>query len=304
MELRQLRYFVTVAEEMNFRRAAERLLIAQPALSQQISKFEKELRTALFERTTRRVELTDAGRVLLAEGRRVLAEADHALAAVQQAAHGEVGLLRIGFVSSAALRIVPATVRALQKAWPGVQVELSEATTDRQLTAIADGALDIGIVREVDRFEGIVVRPLMREPLIVAMHSSHPLAHRTSVRIADLRNERFLTFPRQQVSRLYDHIAALCHQAGFRLEAAQEAIQFPTLLGLAAANTGVTIVPESLRALHLPELRYVTLADPQAVSTVSVAYRADRRHIPAITHFLDIASVDLTDPESQDPEPA
>lgn len=296
MELRQLRYFVTVAEEMNFRRAAERLHIAQPALSQQISKFEKELRTTLFERTTRRVELTDAGRVLLDEGRRVLAEADHALAAVEQVAHGEVGLLRIGFVSSAALRIVPATVLALQRAWPGVQVELSESTTDRQLSGIADGILDIGLVREVDRAEGIVVRPLTREPLLVAMHSSHPFANRTSVRLVELRDERFLTFPRGQVSRLYDHIAALCHHAGFRLEAAQEAVQFPTLLGLVAANTGVTIVPASLRALHLPDLRYVALSDPQAASTVSVAYRADRQQVPAIRHFLDVASsLDLTD---------
>ena len=296
MELRQLRYFVTVAEEMNFRRAAERLHIAQPALSQQISKFEKELRTTLFERTTRRVELTDAGRVLLDEGRRVLAEADHALAAVEQVAHGEVGLLRIGFVSSAALRIVPATMLALQKEWPGVQVQLSESTTDRQLSAIADGILDIGLVREVDRADGIVVRPLTREPLLVAMHSSHPFAARESVRLVELRDERFLTFPRGQVSRLYDHIAALCHHAGFRLEAAQEAVQFPTLLGLVAANTGVTIVPASLRALRLPDLRYVALSDAHAVSTVSVAYRADRQQIPAIRHFLDVASsLDLAD---------
>ncbi|KAF0964891.1 LysR family transcriptional regulator [Rhodococcus sp. T7] len=296
MELRQLRYFVTVAEEMNFRRAAERLHIAQPALSQQISKFEKELRTTLFERTTRRVELTDAGRVLLDEGRRVLAEADHALAAVEQVAHGEVGLLRIGFVSSAALRIVPATMLALQQEWPGVQVELSESTTDRQLSAIADGILDIGLVREVDRADGIVVRPLTREPLLVAMHSSHPFAARESVRLVELRDERFLTFPRGQVSRLYDHIAALCHHAGFRLEAAQEAVQFPTLLGLVAANTGVTIVPASLRALHLPDLRYVALSDAQAVSTVSVAYRADRQQIPAIRHFLDVATaLDLSE---------
>ncbi len=290
MELRQLRYFVAVAEEMNFRRAAERLRIAQPALSQQISKFERELKTTLFERTTRHVELTDAGRILFAEGRRVLAEADHALAAVHRCVHGEVGLLRIGFVSSAALRIVPATVRAMREAWPGVHVQLSESTTDPQLAAIADGALDIGIVREVDEIDDIVVRPLMREPLLVAMHASHPFAHRTSLRLAELRGEQFLTFPRQRVSRLYDHIAALCHAAGFRLEAAQEAIEFPTLLGLAAANTGITIVPKSLQALRLPELCYIPLADPHAVSTVSVAYRADRQHVPAISHFLDVSS--------------
>ncbi|CAN5361231.1 LysR family transcriptional regulator [soil metagenome] len=290
MELRQLRYFVAVAEEMNFRRAAERLHIAQPALSQQITKFEKELRTTLFERTTRRVELTDAGRVLLEEGRRVLADADHARAAVDRVVHGEAGLLRIGFVSSAALQILPATVLALKRAHPGVQVELTESTTDPQLRAILAGELDVGLVREVDRAKDVVVRPILRERLILAVHQSHPFAERTSVRLAELAGEPFLTFPRHQVSRLYDHIAALCHHAGFRLEVAQEAVQFPTLLGLAAANTGVTIVPASLRALNLADLRYVELADPEATSTLSIAYRADRQPPATVRDFLDIAS--------------
>lgn len=290
MELRQLRYFVAVAEEMNFRRAAERLHIAQPALSQQITKFEKELRTTLFERTTRRVELTDAGRVLLEEGRRVLADADHARAAVDRVVHGEAGLLRIGFVSSAALQILPATVLALKRAHPGVQVELTESTTDPQLRAILAGELDVGLVREVDRAKDLVVRPILRERLILAVHQSHPLAERTSVRLAELAGEPFLTFPRNQVSRLYDHIAALCHHAGFRLEIAQEAVQFPTLLGLAAANTGVTIVPASLRALNLADLRYVELADPEATSTLSIAYRADRQPPATVRDFLDITS--------------
>lgn len=289
MELRQLRYFVAVAEEMNFRRAAERLHIAQPALSQQISKFETELHTELFRRTTRRVELTDSGRVLLVEGRRVLAEAQHALSAVTQAAHGELGLLRIGFVSSAALSIVPAIVLALNESWPGLHVELTESTTDPQLDGVTDGQLDVGIVREVAAAPGVSVRPLLRERLIVAMHQTHPLAHRRSIRLSELANERFLTFPRHRVSRLYDHIAALCHHAGFRLEAAQEAVQFPTLLGLAAANTGITIVPASLRALRLPGLRYLPLTDADAVSVVSLICRPDRENTPALNKFLDTA---------------
>ena len=115
-------------------------------------------------------------------------------------------------------------------------------------------------------------------------------AERTSVRLAELAGEPFLTFPRHRVSRLYDHIAALCHHAGFRLEIAQEAVQFPTLLGLAAANTGVTIVPASLRALNLAELRYVELADPEATSTLSIAYRADRQPPATVRDFLDITS--------------
>lgn len=290
MELRQLRYFVAVAEEMSFRRGAERLHIAQPALSQQISKFERELHTELFRRTTRRVELTDAGHVLLAEGKRVLAEADHALSAVTQAAHGEIGLLRVGFVSSAALRIVPAIVLALRETHPGVRVELGESTTDPQLDAISEGSLDVGIVREVDSAAGLVVRPLLRERLIVAVHQSHPLAHRRSVRLADLAGEPFLTFPRTRVSRLYDHIAGLCHRAGFRIEVAQEAVQFPTLLGLAAANTGITVVPESLQALNLPGLRYLHITDPDATTVVSMVCRPDREHTPPISSFLTTAT--------------
>ena len=289
MELRQLRYFVAVAEEMNFRRAAERLHIAQPALSQQITKFEKELGTALLTRTTRRVELTDTGRVLLTEGRRVLAEAEHARGAVDQAAHGAVGRLRIGFVASAALSIVPSTLLALQRLYPGIRVELSESTTDPQLRAAVEGSLDVCIVREVNEAEGLTVRPLLQERLIVAVHESHPLAHRGSVRLGELSGERFLTFPRQRVSRLYDHIAALCHQAGFRLEPAQEAVQFPTMLGLVAANTGIAIVPDGMRVLRLPGLRYLGVSDPAAVSTVSIACRPDRETSPLVSQFIRIA---------------
>ncbi|WP_410651340.1 LysR substrate-binding domain-containing protein [Amycolatopsis sp. cmx-4-54] len=290
MELRQLRYFVAVAEEMNFRRAAERLHIAQPALSQQISKFEHELRTELFRRTTRRVELTDSGRVLLVEGRRVLAEADHALAAVTHAAHGETGTLRVGFVSSAALSIVPAIALALRESLPGLHLDLREATTDDQLESVGEGRLDVAIVREVEPAPGLTVRPLLRERLIVAVHEAHPLADRGSIGLAELAGERFLVFPRSRVSRLYDHIAYLCHRAGFRLEATQEAVQFPTLLGLAAANTGITIVPESLSALQLPGLRYVPISDAEALSVVSVVCRADRETAPQVAKFLEIAA--------------
>ena len=148
----------------------------------------------------------------------------------------------------------------------------------RQLTNVTVPAKDL------------VVRPILRERLILAVHQSHPFAERTSVRLAELAGEPFLTFPRHRVSRLYDHIAALCHHAGFRLEIAQEAVQFPTLLGLAAANTGVTIVPASLRALNLAELRYVELADPEATSTLSIAYRADRQPPATVRDFLDITS--------------
>jgi DNA-binding transcriptional LysR family regulator len=290
MELRQLRYFVAVAEEMHFHRAAERLHIAQPALSQQIRRLEKELRTTLLHRTTRHVELTDPGRVLLPEARRVIADADYALAAVQHAAEGEAGLLRLGFVSSAALRIVPLLVPAMQERWPNVALRLQEGTTDSQVDAINEGRADVGIVREIDVPEGIVVQHLARERLVLAVALNHPLAARRRVRLAELAGERFVVFPRHQVSRLYDHIAGLCHRAGVRLQVAQEAVQFPTILGLVAARTGVAIVPDSLRALRLPGLRYITISDRDAYSTVSLIAGRARRGTPLVANCFETAT--------------
>lgn len=290
MEIRQLRYFVAVAEEKNFRRAAERLHVAQPALSQQIRKLEHQLRTPLLERTTRRVELTDAGSVLLETGRRVLAEAEHAETAVRHTALGEIGTLRIGFVSSAALTIVPGIVHALRAERPGLTVELTELTTDRQLAAIDDGSLDVGIAREVGAPAGLNVDELVREPLLAAFPHNHPLGHRESVRLSELADEDFIVFPRGQVSRLYDHIAALCHHAGFRMRATQQAVQFPTILGLVAAGTGIAVVPESLRHLQLPGLNYVGLEDPEAVSHLALICRPDRRDRPPVKTLVDLCT--------------
>ncbi|QGK72235.1 LysR family transcriptional regulator [Allosaccharopolyspora coralli] len=294
MEIRQLRYFVAVAEEKNFRRAAERLHVAQPALSQQIRKLEQQLKTTLLERTTRRVELTDAGTVLLETGRRVLAEAEHAETAVRHTALGEIGTLRIGFVSSAALTLVPRIVHALRAKRPGLHVDLTERTTDRQLDAIDDGSLDVGIVREVGSPTGLNIHELAREPLLVALPQTHPLAERESIRLSELADEDFVVFPRGQVSRLYDHIAALCHHAGFRMRPSQQAVQFPTILGLVAAGTGIAVVPDSLRHLQLPGLVYARLDDPEAVSHLAVVCRPDRADHPPVSTLVELCDQDLS----------
>lgn len=271
MELRTLRSFVVLAEERHFHRAAERLHIAQPALSQQIKRLEQELHAQLFVRTTRSVELTDAGRVLLAEARRVLAAADRVVSAVQHAASGELGTVRIGFVASAALGLVPGILLAVQERWPKLELQLVEATTEEQLRALRNGEMDLGIARELQqRLPDLRVRRLMDERLVVAMHETHPLAGRDQVALAELSEERFIVFPRTRVSRLLDHIMGLCAAAGFRPQVAHEAVQFPTILGLAAANTGIAIVPAAMRALQLPGLRYLDLADRRATSTLSV----------------------------------
>lgn len=290
IELRQLRYFVTVAEESGFGRAAMRLHVASQALSKHITRLEQNLETELFRRSKTGVELTEPGKVLLAEGRRVLAEADHATTAVAQAAHGELGTLRIGFVSTAALDIMPRIILALHRSWPNLSVELEESTTGPQLDAVKAGKLDAGIVREVTSARGLHVRPILKERLVVAVHKSHQFAKRNTIRLRELGDERFVVFPRREVSLVYDHIAALCHQAGFHLEPTQEASEFPTLLSLVAANMGITIVPDSLRALRLPDLRYLPIDDKEASSTVSVVCRPDRESNPTLTKFLDTAS--------------
>lgn len=271
MELRTLRSFVVLAEEQHFHRAAERLHIAQPALSQQIKRLEQELHAQLFVRTTRSVELTDAGRVLLTEARRVLAAADRVASAVQHAASGELGTVRIGFVASAALGLVPRILLAVQERWPKLELQLVEATTEEQLSALRDGEMDLGIARELQpRLPDLRVRHLMEERLVVAMHETHPLAGRDRVALADLSEERFIVLPRTRVSRLHDKTMELCAAAGFRPLIAHEAVQFPTILGLAAANTGIAIVPDVMRALRLPGLRYLDLTDRRAASTMSV----------------------------------
>ncbi|MGY4544140.1 DNA-binding transcriptional LysR family regulator [Arthrobacter sp. UYNi723] len=287
MELRQLRYFIAVAEEKHFNRAAARLHIAQPALSQQIQRLERTLKTQLFVRTTRSVEITDTGRVLLEAARRVVSEAERAESQVELATRGSTGLLRVGFVSSAALFLLPGMVNRMHEQWPLVRFQLQEHTTERQIQAVLEGQLDVGIVREIEPVEGIHVTALRREPLMVAVPTTHPLAQRTTVPLAELAGEGFVVFPRSQVSRLYDLISALCIQAGFHIRIAQEAIQFPTILGLVAARTGIAIVPESMRALQIPGVAYLGLSDDAAYSRVSLICAEGRQDSALVERFLE-----------------
>lgn len=293
MELRHLQYFVAVAEERHFGRAAERLHIAQPALSQQIKRFETLIGAPLIERTTRQVSLTPEGEALLPEARLTLSHAERATQAVQQAIHGEIGTLRIGFVSSAALSIVPRLTASIVESNPAVTVELTEMTTDVQLEALRIGDLDIGIVREVDRAAGLKIQELVKEPLWLALHDSHRLANRRSVAIEELAEEEFVMFPRAAVPRLYDHLTGLCWSAGFRIQVVQHAVQYATLIGLVAADIGISIVPDPLRQLQPPKVRYVRIKSPDASSLVSLAYRVAPEPSALMRRAIDNASAEF-----------
>ncbi len=293
MELRQLRYFVTVAEERHFGRAAARLFIAQPALSQQIKRLEGLVGARLFERTTRQVSLTPEGEALLPEARLTLVHADRAAEAVQQSLYGEIGTVRIGFVSSAALALIPRLTSSIVDLNDRLALDLTELTTHRQLERLRTGDLDLGVVRDVDGADGLIVRSLFDEPLWVAVHDSHPLASRRRVRLDELAGEDFVMFPRASVPQLFDHLTGLCWNAGFRMRVVQHAVQFATLTGLVAANIGVSIVPDPVRLLKLPSVRYIRIDDPAGISTVSLATRSDPPPTALLQRVIDTVSAEF-----------
>ncbi|WP_434614479.1 LysR family transcriptional regulator [Arthrobacter sp. A5] len=283
MNLRRLELFVAVAEELHFNRAAQRLHMAQPPLSQQIRKLEDECKVALFVRNSRNVELTAEGEVLLEHARKVLVQYAVMTAALSHARNGELGRLRLGFVSSAAISMVPGLVRHMRSQWPGIDLQLREETTDVQLELIAAGILDAGIAREVRTVAGISATVLRYEPLVVAVADDHRLAAQSPVGLKDLKGEAFIAFPRSRISSLFDHISALLHAVGVDFDIAQEAVQFPTILGLVAAHLGIAVVPESMRAFAIPGLVYLDIEDANASSTVSLIYATDTSNSLLVT---------------------
>lgn len=271
MELRHLRYFVTLAEELHFRRAAERLHIAQPPLSQQIRQLEKELGFELFHRTKRNVQLTEAGQVFLGEVQQILSQLQQAIQIGQQTSRGEIGQLVVGFVSSAAYNILPTILRTFRSSVPGVSIELHELTTDQQLKWLRESRMDVGFLRppvEENRFS---CETIFQEPLMVALPETHLLASQSDVCLTSLANEPFILFPRILAPGLYDLIISLCQQAGFSPKVVQEAIQMQTIVSLVAAEMGVAIVPASLQNLQRIGVVYKTLQEP----TPKVAFVAD-----------------------------
>jgi DNA-binding transcriptional LysR family regulator len=274
MELRHLRYFVAVAEELHFSRAAERLHIAQPPLSQQIRQLEDELGARLFDRTRRRVQLTDAGRLVLEEARRTLAQADRVVTTARNAAEGSAGFLRVGFSSSAPYTTLPAILRAFRARFPKVELNLFERSTEEQIELLANLAIDIAFVRRPveNAPESLVVKTILREHLVVALPRDHRLGRQRSVNVRALAKEPFILFPRHAAPGLYDQIDSICRRAGFRPAVAQEAVQMQTIVSLVSAGLGIAIVPASIQQLHRERVVYRQLSPAGAMAEMAVAY--------------------------------
>nr|WP_087576354.1 LysR substrate-binding domain-containing protein [Sphingomonas sp. CDS-1] len=256
MDLRHLRYFLCVAEEMHFGRAALRLGISQPPLSQQIRALEEELGVRLFDRTSRRVRLTEAGRLFEPEARQTLVQAERAAQIARMAQRAEIGHLGLAFTTSGPF--VPPVARALyrfRQTYPNVELILREQGRDEQVESVGSRQLDLGIVRNYEPPalpEGMVSRCLLKEEMVLALRTDHPLALRSAPpSIADLADEPLVLYGAPNGTGFTEHFFALCEKAGFAPKVSHEARSLATLLGLVAAGFGPTVIAQSMARLHV-----------------------------------------------------
>jgi len=275
VELRQLRYFVAVAEELHFRRAAARLHISQPPLSQQIARLENELGVRLLARTRRRVELTAAGAALLRDARAMLAELDVAVATARRIDAGQGGLLRVNFVGSALLSILPGIVQRFRGGRPSVELELRERSTVEQLRALSAGVVDVGLVRPpIETETALRTEVVVRERTVAAIPAAHPLAALRRVPLRRLAAEPIVLFPRDQAPGFHDLLTGRLAATGTYPEVVQYAPEMLTIIGLVAAGVGVSLVPASVARLALDGVTYRPLAGAPDTELLAVT-RAD-----------------------------
>ncbi|SFW28950.1 LysR substrate-binding domain-containing protein [Luteibacter sp. UNCMF366Tsu5.1] len=289
-DLRQLRYFVEVAETLSFTQAAQRLHISQPPLSQQIQSLEADLGVRLLDRNRRRVALTEPGRLFLVEAKAILARAESARTVVAEAAAGFTGQLRLAYAVSVSFHpALPETLLRFSHAAPGVSLHLGEMLTGAQYDAILSGQIDVGLLRAhpsgVANARQLNVEVIDREPLVIALPPHHRLAKRDAIRMQDLAEDSFVAPPRIHATTLTDRLALLSNKAGFRPIIRQEAQQIPSLLPLVAAGLGVALVPASLRAVHMSGVTFVPVDDPEAHLLLAVASRVDNSS-PVLESFL------------------
>jgi len=290
MELRHLRYFIAVAEELHFGRAAQLLGISQPPLSQQIQALEQEVGARLFERTNRWVELSEAGRLFLVEARLALAQVDKAADVARRAQLGELGELKIGFTASAPFTSgIPQAIFAFRQAFPAVHLALQEMSSKEVAERLEEQSMQVGIMRPLPLPDSLVAVELLREPLVAIIRSDHPLAagSEKGLYLSELAAEPFVFFPRTYGSGLYAQLLSLTREAGFSPLFTQEAGEAMTIIGLVAAGLGVTVLPASYQRMRIEGVVYRTLLDPDATSAVWLVQRKDQQS-PMAEAFIEL----------------
>ncbi|PWB31106.1 LysR family transcriptional regulator [Pseudomonas sp. SDI] len=276
MELRHLRYFIAVAEELHFGRAAQLLGISQPPLSQQIQALEQQLGARLFDRTNRRVALSEAGRLFLEEARLVLAQVDKAADVARRAQLGELGEMKVGFTSSAPFNSnIPKAIYAFRQRFPAVHLNLKEMSSRDVADALLDESIDVGLMRPLALPDSLLATELLREPLVAVLNAGHPLAagSEAGLHLAALAHEPFVFFPRSYGSGLHAQLLSLARAAGFSPHFAQEAGEAMTIIGLVSAGLGVSVLPASFQRMRIDGVVYRTLLDAEAMTAVWLVQR-------------------------------
>jgi DNA-binding transcriptional LysR family regulator len=271
MDFKQLRYFITVAEEQHFGRAAAKLHLSQPPLSMKIKQLEQDLGVRLLERTTRSVTLTDAGHAFLLKAKRILQDLEHAKRSAQQTALGMEGRLELGFVSSATLSVLPPALKLFRERYPAVELEISELTSSAQLEAIRSGSLRAGIIRLPLRSSEVRIDTVYEEPLVVAIPAQHPLANETAISPQQLAERPLIFFPQQLMPELYAQLLTLFQRNNSLPRVSQHAVNLHTIIELVASELGLAIVPASAAWLNRPGIVYRKLQARGATTTLGIA---------------------------------
>ncbi|MBH8574625.1 LysR family transcriptional regulator [Nostocaceae cyanobacterium CENA369] len=288
MEIRHLRYFIAVAEELHFSRAAERLHIAQPPLSQQIQQLELELGVELFHRKTKRqVQLTEAGQVFLQEAYQLLAQLEKAIDLTQRTGRGEKGQLRVGFTSLVTYNLLPQILRKFREKYSEVELVLQEMTTTQQEQALQNRHIHVGFAHPPLEDNTLHQQCIQQEALIVALPETHLLAEQECIPMRSLAEEFFIMFPRHLGPGLYDQIVSLCQQGNFSPKITQEAIQMQTIIGLVSAGMGIAIVPSSLKNLQRSGVVYRPFQEKTPLIETTIVWQQEDI-TPVLQQFLQV----------------
>jgi len=289
MNIRRIRYFLTVAEEKHFGRAAELIHISQPPLSQQIRLLEKDIGVELFVRTTRQVDLTEAGEVFFRDAKKALQELERAVAYAQLVQRGEGGVLRLGFVSTSTVKLLPEVVRRFRDRYPDANVECLHLTSREQVQALLDRTMDIGFLRNPPDDKNLESRVIKRERLFAALPANHALCRLRTIQISALKHEPFIMWDQRQTGGIASTVLTLCKKHKFVPKTALEVVDPHALLSLVAGGLGVAIVPES--ALHMKQegLEYKPIRAAEAYSDLALAWRKDNKR-GILKRFIAVAT--------------
>ncbi|MCP3809361.1 LysR family transcriptional regulator [Paenibacillus sp. Lou8.1] len=293
MELRHLKYFKTVAEELHFGKAANRLNMAQPPLSLQIRQLEEEIGVQLFHRTKRNVDLTEEGKVFLEKVYHLFDHLEEAIHTVRLMKSGEIGEIIIGFIASTAYDILPAIIKHYRAQYPAIHVVLKQLTSSEQINALKDGTIHVGIISEPIESEEINLQIIRQEPLIIALPREHPLVVNSTtaspIQLIDLENEEFIVTGRRANQGHYDGVINSCYQAGFSPRIVQETEEMSTVISLVSTGIGVALVPASMHLLLQNEVIYREIKDNE-FHTVTALVWDSKNQSPVIQTFIELVN--------------